>query len=391
MKVHKPSGSNKNKVGKLAGSKEDVSRIMDDMKLFNLDSQTVKLSSTKEKKCFCYSCISAVDKTGFYLNVVPYSHLLDPEYSQFHRYQVLKVWVPPSCFVLFHKQLLHGGCKSEYDSAKKLIPDNRVFSYIIKKEFNEGDDEFPDHREVYPPENAHNCAFLNGAQGHCNLCDMKGFGRDDYYTIDPCVLYDKGYNTVKKDFPTGTVIFGDVLSLGFAIVTGPNITHPLRSKIYSLRDHFKRVHSGLTEQSGRCMVIPPSELSNSLISREKKMSGKNLFKNHLDDIVDCAHTALQFPMDTLQFYKPNIIFNRSEIPIDQKVHYDYIYEVSDNAVIKEKVRKRKLEGDKLLQNTLATDIELTKKTKKTKSRRSKDTTTQYYLSTGLSIKKKTNK
>ncbi len=373
--------------------------ILEDLEELNLKNPMMKPSKIFSKESLCLSCLISIDKSGFYLNVVPYSHLMDPEFSEFHRFQVLRIWIPNNCFVIFHKRLLHGGCKSEYDVNKKLIPDNRVFCYLIPSRFNEGDSDFPDHREVYPPENAHNCAYLNGRQGHCNTCHMRGFDRDSYYTIDPCLLYDKGYDTVNKEFPQGHVIFGNVEKMGFAIMTGPKVTHPLRTKIYSLRDHFKSVHSGLTEQTGRCMVIPPSELSNALISQEEKMNGKNTFNKFLSDIVEKVEKALNLDHQKLQFYKPNIIFNRSDIPIDQKVHFDYIYEVSEKPVVSNKSTKRKHQSstktnhnkiNDLSNNSLAKVIETNKKRKRTKIKKT-ETKTQYYLTSSVALKRKSNK
>ena len=388
---------------KTAASRGDVQIILNEIKNSNLHKTSTNHTNHSRSNNMWLSCLISIDKSGFYLNVVPYSHLMDPEFSEFHRYQVLRVWVPPNCFIIFHRQLLHGGCKSEYDSKQILIPDNRVFCYIVPSKIDEMEEDFPDHREVYPPEYAHLCAYLNGSQGHCNTCHIKGFDRDNYYTIDPCVLYDRGYDTVIKDFPMGHVIFGDMETMGFAIVRGQKITHPLKQKIYSLRDHFKTVHSGLTEQTGRCMVIPPSELSNALVSQEEKWKGKNLFCNLLNSTIGNIGKAINIDADNLQYYKPNIIFNRSDIAIDQKVHYDYIYEVSEKPSAEKKVKRKKSgivysgkgtsnkesEFASSEVNTLAKDIEINKK-KKRKSSRKDGSSTQYYLTSAVTIEKKIN-
>ncbi len=63
---------------------------------------------------------------------------------------------------------------------------------MIPKRFEEGEDDFPDHREVFPPDDAHTCAYLNGRQGHCSVCHNREFSREERYTVDPCCQYDNG-------------------------------------------------------------------------------------------------------------------------------------------------------------------------------------------------------
>ena len=379
-----------------ANTREDVNLIMRHIKESNTNSTYLKPIGNSIPASDCYSVIFAGDQSGFYLNVCPYSHLCDPVTSQFHRFHTIRIWVPLNCFVIFNSRLLHGGCKSERDINDKLFPDHRIFFYVIPKKLK---DDLPDHRSVYPPDDAHNCAYLNGRQGHCSVCHNRGVSRDEFYSVDPCLQYDNEYDTIKKEFSRGTVIFGDLSAMGFCIATGPNITAPLRKRIYALKDKFKAQHSGLTEQIGRCMVVSPSELSNSLLEQEKKMSGQNLFSNFIDDtMVDVHKVLVQFVHDRKSMrdrekgnyyisYKPNIIFNRGDIPLDQKLHYDYCFEdvvEMSNVRAKEDV------------TSLSSEIAVLKKKRKSsntdfsgnKVTRKKS---QSYLNNSLSIKISKNK
>ena len=151
------------------------------------------------------------------------------------------------------------------------------------------------------------------------------------------------------------------------------------------------------------MVIPPSELSNALVSQEEKWKGKNLFSNLLNSTIGNIAKSINMDAESLQYYKPNIIFNRSDIAIDQKVHYDYIYEVSEKPSAEKKVKRKKSgivysskgtsnkesEFASSEGNTLAKDIEINKKKKKKTSRKD-GSSTQYYLTSAVTIEKKIN-
>ncbi len=379
-------------IPKTGTTREEINLIMRHIKATNTNNTFLKPMSESISLSDCYSVIFAGDQSGFYLIVCPYSHLCDPVESQFHRFHTIRIWIPPNCFVIFNSRLLHGGCKSEYDPKGKLIPDHRIFFYVIPRQFQEGEDEFPDHREVFPPDDAHNCAYLNGRQGHCTVCHNRDISRDEYYTVDPCFQYDNGYSTIKNEFPRSHVIFGDLRRMGFCIATGPNITTPLRKRIYALRDKFKSQHSGLTEQKGRCMVVSPSELSNSLVQQEMKMDGKHLFINFLDQtMIDVHKVIIQFLDDPkmieerqyamfYQYYKPNIIFNRGDIPIDQKLHYDYCFE----KIVKSEVNEQS--------EPLSKKVERMKKKRKVTQKKLQNTKkSQTYLNASLKLNIQKNK
>ena len=328
------------------------------------------------KPSTCYSLLSSIDKSGFFINLVPYSHLFDPIRSQFHRFQVIRVWIPPSCFILFNSRLLHGGALCSVDMDGNVLPDHRVFTYIIPSYLEQGSDDFPDHNVVYPPNDAHSCGFLNGSQGYCDICHNRGFDRDDCFVIDPTLLYHKGLSTIKTQFQGGHPIFGDLDTMGFSVVTGVKVTSPLRKKIYTLRDSFKNIHSGLTDQPGRCMVVPPSELSDALIQMESKFNGKHLFSNYLDATLDAVHKLTHKSPGFFIHYKHNIIFNRSNIPIDQKLHYDYEFDLN--------VRR----NSKRKEETLASDVREISKRQKNSDKAGK---TQTFLTNKISLKTKNNK
>ncbi len=351
---------------KSPSTRNEINEVMEDVKASTISNSLLKLLDDSVKPSECFSAIIAGDKAGFFINVLPYSHLFDPFKSQFHRFQMVKVWVPPNCYIIFNSRLLHGGCRTRYDNNGNLMMDHRVFAYIIPLHFKEGSSNFPDHREVFPPEDAHTCAYLNGRQGHCQVCHVRGFSRENYYTIDPSLLYDNNMKSINKELPVGNVIFGDLQKMGFSIVKGPKVTVPLRKRIYDLKNMFKSQHSGLTMQPGRCMVVSPSELSNSLVEEEKKMNKKKLFSMFLDEVLETCHPVID-NNKLYQYYKPNIMFNRSEEPLDQKVHYDYHYnEESEEELVEEpdKVNREKCSGHKFNNDkdrSLAIDIEITKK------------------------------
>ena len=96
-------------VKKCATNTSDVKAIIDHLKEGNLNCNLITPLSSLVKPSPCFSAITSADKTGFFINVVPFSHFFDPLKSQFHRFQVLKVWVPPNCYIIFNAMLLHGG------------------------------------------------------------------------------------------------------------------------------------------------------------------------------------------------------------------------------------------------------------------------------------------
>ena len=274
-----------------------------------------------------YSMIAATDEDGFYLNVFPYSHRFNPKDSQFHMFQMVKLYIPRNCFIIFNSRLLHGGAASREYKNGKTMPDTRVFSYILPKDDKDNgrkseDNKFPDHRSVYYPKDAHHCGYLNGVQEYCSRCSLRGFDEHNFYTIDVTVLYPKGYKTIKDEIDVGQVIFGELHPMGFSIVHGPKVTKPLRDKIKGLSDAFKTRWSGLTSQHGRVLVVPPAESGNALVDYENKhYPGVNNFASYLDSILSICKGITNSKKD-IYLYKHNIIFNRSPVP-QQTVHYDY--------------------------------------------------------------------